>query len=168
MKPRRLAQTYAAARKLACTWMPATHVVPVSAAGARQLARLRRAVQRLAESEGMCPMLHDFLGGLLRGCAAAARHAAPERERANGPCSISFITSVKYALRRKCTQPCSAWARMQSCCPTVKCGRYIALDQTAVHKPGERADWASLGERGRAGMDHKAWQPEPRQGHRGV
>ena len=76
MKPRRLAQTYAATRKLACTWMPATHVVPVGAAGARQLARLRRAVQRLAESEGMCTMLHDFLGG----CAAAARHAAPERE----------------------------------------------------------------------------------------
>ena len=46
------AQAYAAAHKLACTWTPLTFVVPVGAGGARQLARLRRAVQRLAASEG--------------------------------------------------------------------------------------------------------------------
>ncbi|KAK9837470.1 hypothetical protein WJX81_004829 [Elliptochloris bilobata] len=45
-------QAHAAAHKMACSWTPTTFVVPVGAGGARQLARLRRAVQRLAESEG--------------------------------------------------------------------------------------------------------------------
>ena len=49
------AQAYAAAHKLACSWTPLTFVVPVGAGGARQLARLRRAVQRLAVSEGAYP-----------------------------------------------------------------------------------------------------------------
>lgn len=55
-----------------------------------------------------CAPRHVIGSGL---CSEAAQvlHAMQRlRESATGPCSTSFVTSVKCALRRECNQPCSA------------------------------------------------------------
>ena len=93
------AQAYAAARKLACSWVPATHVVHAGPAGARQLARLRRAVQRAAESDGARPCRRTRVLRAARS-ACSVNHGRDAVKTAP-PCITPQVRQRKTSVRRQ-------------------------------------------------------------------
>lgn len=110
------AQAYAAAHKLAYSWTPLTFVVPVGAGGVRQLARLRRAVQRLAASEGV----HTFRGiqnppasqeqaliAMQHVCACAGRVWITKPGGRNRGRGIEVFDSMRDIERHLASQPCA-------------------------------------------------------------
>lgn len=136
------AQAYAAAHKLACSWTPLTFVVPVGAGGARQLARLRRAVQRLAASEGeylfykslkLTSLAQSSILPEQHVCACAGRVWITKPGGRNRGRGIEVFDSMRDIERHLASQPCAV--------PAPPAGKHAAsrLTQIFLHLDASNA-----------------------------